>query len=963
MAIDFYITNPSFKTALAEALYNEIQFNTNNYYYFLGKTLPWKDDKVADQPINNLFVENEMRKNMIFCKKVTTSDTSFIIPRITWIADTVYDQYDNMIGQSISYNVSSGPYTFDLDGNFDLTQFGRGWLVEGEGIPEETYVDEATSTKLSLTKRTTSDVSYITITKLSTNGAKSLNESDFYVLTADQHVYKCLSNNQGKPSTIQPYSTTHEVIQTSDGYIWKFMYTIPNALINKFLTLSYMPVTTAVKSAFYSNGAITSATVDAYGTGYNSLSQLTVLGDGSGSKSYYNIRNITITDSGEGYSFTPTITIQPPYQADLFIANHKYYSDQYIKNAQGLIYKVIAEGTTGLTEPIHTGDEQVFNGTCILQYVGEPPYATAVMNTPDNGKIKSITTAGVIYRISLISTGSGYDSSYPPNITFTSGDGVNASAISEVGYDGHIRDIRMINRGVDYTNATVAIDSPIINSITINSTSSSVVNLENNTITFNNHQFITGDRIRYIVGNIGSNPIGGLIDKGIFYVIAVDQNTFKLAYSIVNAKRNIPIDFTQLGQSINDIIEDDYNIATATVEIYKGFGYKFIPTVTIQPPFNHDYEYSPNQNVLLDKIVRVDIRFYKVTTAGVLGTEIPIHTEGSASCGSAVLQYMGRTASAILTADKTSAKLLPVIENGAIVGVIAQDPGIGYTTADIIASGGLGAIINPNLQIGNLDTRQANTELLAIPGSIDRIDILHNGIDYSYANITITGDGTGCTAHAILKEGAIDRIIIDNSGYGYTYATVTITGNTNAVQAYANPVISPLEGHGKNAVKELFSKNIILSTTIARDKNQGFIVNNDYRQLGIVKNPLLYQSTTRYTQLTGSPCFSVTGDFIYSIIEKDMILTSSNGAKYIVIAKPEIEPTGSIFQILVQTLDNELIFPNTVVTYNNINQATISTVHTPTIDKYSGDIMFIDNRQAFQPTLEQTISIKTIINF
>jgi hypothetical protein len=35
----------------------------------------------------------------------------------------------------------------------------------------------------------------------------------------------------------------------------------------------------------------------------------------------------------------------------------------------------------------------------------------------------------------------------------------------------------------------------------------------------------------------------------------------------------------------------------------------------------------------------------------------------------------------------------------------------------------------------------------------------------------------------------------------------------------------------------------------------------------------------------------------------------------------------------------------------------------PTIDKYSGDLMYIDNRQAFTPTEQQTVTLRTIIGF
>ena len=57
-------------------------------------------------------------------------------------------------------------------------------------------------------------------------------------VVSNNNIYKCLDNNNVSPSTVNPatapaagtdYSTnTSGVISTSDGYIWKYMYTIPD---------------------------------------------------------------------------------------------------------------------------------------------------------------------------------------------------------------------------------------------------------------------------------------------------------------------------------------------------------------------------------------------------------------------------------------------------------------------------------------------------------------------------------------------------------------------------------------------------------------------------------------------------------------------------------------------------------------------------------------------------------------
>jgi hypothetical protein len=71
-----------------------------------------------------------------------------------------------------------------------------------------------------------------------------LNTADFFVLTEDFNVYKCLFNDNGATSTTKPTGTSTTAITTADGYIWKFMYTLTAADAVKFLTEDYIPVKT-----------------------------------------------------------------------------------------------------------------------------------------------------------------------------------------------------------------------------------------------------------------------------------------------------------------------------------------------------------------------------------------------------------------------------------------------------------------------------------------------------------------------------------------------------------------------------------------------------------------------------------------------------------------------------------------------------------------------------------------------
>ncbi len=71
-----------------------------------------------------------------------------------------------------------------------------------------------------------------------------LTDKKYYVLIVDENeyrIYMCLSNNGGVLSTTPPQGTSTQELKTSDGYIWKFMYSLTEAM-EGFLTENFMPV-------------------------------------------------------------------------------------------------------------------------------------------------------------------------------------------------------------------------------------------------------------------------------------------------------------------------------------------------------------------------------------------------------------------------------------------------------------------------------------------------------------------------------------------------------------------------------------------------------------------------------------------------------------------------------------------------------------------------------------------------
>lgn len=85
------------------------------------------------------------------------------------------------------------------------------------------------------------------------------------------NVYKCLYNNFGTASVVEPSGTDDKPFQTpEDGYVWKYMYTITDDQMTKFATVQHIPVIANTQTqANAASGAIDVIAIDDVGSGYS----------------------------------------------------------------------------------------------------------------------------------------------------------------------------------------------------------------------------------------------------------------------------------------------------------------------------------------------------------------------------------------------------------------------------------------------------------------------------------------------------------------------------------------------------------------------------------------------------------------------------------------------------------------------------------------------------------------------
>jgi hypothetical protein len=222
---------------------------------------------------------------------------------------------------------------------------------------------------------------------------------------------------------------------------------------------------------------------------------------------------------------------------------------------------------------------------------------------------------------------------------------------------------------------------------------------------------------------------------------------------------------------------------------------------------------------------------------------------------------------------------------------------------------------------------------------------------------SIEGDGTGAAAIAHVINGKINKIEVTNYGIGYRWARVSFD-NGGGTGAIARAVMAPYGGHGKDPITGMFARRLMFYSNVSKDTNQGFNVNNDFRQLGIIKNPRKFGQYGNLASTLASACYVVTGFVDINSFAADMNLRLGdiNGPLFRIVS---LTSTG----LLLQSLENAVPVVGNVFLNPTGNTFSASGVSPPTADKYSGHLLFIDNKIAFTPTADQNVTLRTVINF
>lgn len=259
----------------------------------------------------------------------------------------------------------------------------------------------------------------------------------------------------------------------------------------------------------------------------------------------------------------------------------------------------------------------------------------------------------------------------------------------------------------------------------------------------------------------------------------------------------------------------------------------------------------------------------------------------------------------------------------------------------------------------SIEDLQAVVKSYAVGGQILRAKVLDGGTGHvTLPQIIIDGDGTGATAVAVVNEtGVITKITMTSYGEGYTYASFNIVGGTSS--GSAEPVITSQSGLGFNPIDDLKTSSVMVNIKPNGTVDDTFIVGNTFRQMGLIKNPIETDGVTPFTGVSVKVLPSITLDNTSPFESGKLITgTQSNASAWVNesvgndVLYHQNESTGfKSFQV------GEAVVQSGQVLTGDIQSISLSNG----IDRFSGEVLYIENRSRIRRDEEQQEDIKIVI--
>jgi hypothetical protein len=303
-----------------------------------------------------------------------------------------------------------------------------------------------------------------------------------------------------------------------------------------------------------------------------------------------------------------------------------------------------------------------------------------------------------------------------------------------------------------------------------------------------------------------------------------------------------------------------------------------------------------------------------------------------------------------------------------------------------------------DLSVSRVQQLQIQSE--AIPGQMIGIAVDSGGTGYtSRPTINIQPVGSSYNSAEVIPAaaycnvndfGRITEVIMktdsttgdsDGSfsfGRNYFNAAITISGGGGS-GAVLRAIITSDSGMGGNPINDLNSSALMFNTTLEGAEGTDFQITNDFRQIGIVRNPL--KDSAQYQNFSGSLGDSVAQDVTLSAFKKLYVSSGLSAAN--ITGDQIVSGTSTATAIVDYYNDEEQVLyvhqtrqtgflpfdsSDTVSVSEGGGAASVVAVagmpvlRPAEVDRFSGEVIYIDNRSPVIRDNEQTEDIKVIID-
>ena len=260
---------------------------------------------------------------------------------------------------------------------------------------------------------------------------------------------------------------------------------------------------------------------------------------------------------------------------------------------------------------------------------------------------------------------------------------------------------------------------------------------------------------------------------------------------------------------------------------------------------------------------------------------------------------------------------------------------------------------------------------------IEGYEVTAGGTGYTGTpTVTISGDGTGATATATVSGGAVTAITVTAKGTNYNIASLAITGGSGS-GATGRAVIAPNNapkvqnvltgGHGIDPINELGGFFVAVNTQMTGSENSDLAIGQDFRQVTLIKNPKNAGTGTTATASTlrGTKYLDLASGASTSGFVLDTVLTGgTSGAKAFLV---EIDSSNGRLHYYQNSKTGFVPFQNSeTVTGASGGSAALkssSAIVAAEVERNSGELLFLENRDPVNRSATQIEDIKLIIEF